>query len=160
MMGTFSKSFASIGGFVSASKEVISYLKHNSRSFIFSAALPPAAAASVLECIKIVQEDPSVLENLWKNTHKMKNAFQEMNYDTMNSCTPIIPVLIGDDAHAFFFTKKLYEHGVFATPVVSPAVPKGMALIRTSYMATHTDRDLDYVIDVFQKLGKEFALTG
>ena len=159
VMATFSKSFASLGGFVSGSKEIIHYLKHHSRSFIFSAALPPAATAAVLECIRIVQEDDSILKKLWKNAEKMRVAFQRLNYDTMGSSTPIIPVLIGDDAKAFAFTKRLYELGIFATPVVSPAVPPGMALIRTSYMATHTDQELDYVIEIFEKLGKEFNIT-
>ena len=159
VMATFSKSFASSGGFVSASKEVIHFLKHNSRSFIFSAALPPASTAAVLECIKLVQEDDSILKNLWKNVNKMRTAFRELNYDTMGSSTPIIPVLIGDDQKAFLFTKRLYELGIFATPVVPPAVPPDMALIRTSYIATHTDTELDHVIEVFEKLGKELDIT-
>ena len=125
---------------------------------MFSAALPPSAAAAVLECVKIVQEEPAIIERLWRNARKMKKAFEEMGYDTMGSQTPIIPILIGDDLRAFVFTKKLYEMGVFATPVVSPAVPKGYALIRTSYMTTHTDDELDYVLDAFQKLGKEMGM--
>lgn len=158
IMGTFSKSFASLGGFVAGEKTVIDYIKHRSRSFMFSAALPPSAAAAVLECVRIVQEEPSIIERLWRNARKMKKAFEDMGYDTMGSQTPIIPILIGDDVKAFVFTKKLYEMGVFATPVISPAVPKGQALIRTSYMATHTDTELDYVIDVFEKLGKEMGM--
>lgn len=158
IMGTFSKSFASLGGFVAGDKDVINYVRHKSRSFMFSAALPPSAAAAVLECVKIAQEEPAIIERLWRNARKMKKAFEEMGYDTMGSQTPIVPILIGDDLKAFMFTKKLYEMGVFATPVVSPAVPKGQALIRTSYMATHTDDELDYVIDVFYKLGKEMGM--
>ena len=158
IMGTFSKSFASLGGFVAGDEDVINYIKHKSRSFMFSAALPPSAAAAVLECVKIVQEEPAIIERLWRNARKMKKAFEEMGYDTMGSQTPIIPILIGDDLRAFVFTKKLYEMGVFATPVVSPAVPKGYALIRTSYMTTHTDDELDYVLDAFQKLGKEMGM--
>jgi 8-amino-7-oxononanoate synthase len=159
-MGTFSKSFASIGGFIAASEEVIHYIKHKSRPFIFSAAMPPAAAATVLECLNIVEKEPEHLENLWKNARFMNRELSRLGYNTLNSRTPIIPLLIGDDMTAFTFTQKLYEHGVFATPVVSPAVPEGCALIRTSYMAIHTENDLTYVLDVLNKLGKEFGITG
>ncbi|MGZ3698702.1 MAG: aminotransferase class I/II-fold pyridoxal phosphate-dependent enzyme, partial [Bdellovibrionota bacterium] len=160
VMGTFSKSFASLGGFVAGSHDVIHYIKHKARSFIFSAAMPPAAAASVLECLKIVEEEPEHLQALWKNARKMNKGLNEMGYNTLNSQTPIIPLLIGDDFTAFAFTQKLYESGVFATPVIRPAVPDGCALIRTSYMASHTDEDLDYVLDVLEKLGKEFGILG
>ncbi|MEW6056841.1 MAG: aminotransferase class I/II-fold pyridoxal phosphate-dependent enzyme [Bdellovibrionota bacterium] len=158
IMGTFSKSFASIGGFVAGDADTIHYIKHKARPFMFSAAMPPAAVATVQECLRVVQEEPEILERLWKNARKMKREFTAMGFDTLNSQTPVIPVLIGDDIKAFVFTKALYEHGVFATPVVKPAVPEGMALIRTSYMATHTDEDLDYVLEVFHKLGKQFEL--
>ncbi|NUM89636.1 MAG: aminotransferase class I/II-fold pyridoxal phosphate-dependent enzyme [Bdellovibrionales bacterium] len=158
VMGTFSKSFASLGGFVAGKKDIIHYIRHRSRSFMFSAALPPANAATVLECLKIVQEDPGMIDRLWRNARKMKKGFEEIGFDTMGSQTPVIPVLIGDDLKAFMMTKRLYELGVFCTPVVSPAVPKGYALIRTSYMATHEDQDLDYVLDAFAKVGKEFGV--
>lgn len=158
VMGTFSKSFASIGGYVAGSADVIHYIKHKARSFIFSAAMPPAAAATVLECLKIVEEDSSYLEKLWRNARKMNQALCRMGYNTLNSRTPIIPLLIGDDYSAFEFAQKLYENGVFATPVVRPAVPEGCALIRTSYMASHTDEDLDYALQILEKLGKEFGI--
>ncbi len=158
VMGTFSKSFASIGGFVAGDADTIHYIKHKARPFMFSAAMPPAAVATVQECLNVVQEEPEIFDRLWKNARKMKRELSGMGYDTMGSQTPIIPVLIGDDMKAFTFTRALYEHGVFATPVVRPAVPEGMQLIRTSYMATHTDEDLDYVLDVFKKLGKQFGL--
>jgi len=160
LMGTFSKSFASIGGFIAGSKDVIHYIKHKSRPFMFSAAMPPAAAATVLECLNIVEEEPEHLENLWKNARKMSKGLVEMGYNTLNSQTPVIPLLIGDDFMAFSFTQKLYEHGVFATPVVRPAVPEGCALIRTSYMASHTDQDLDYVLGVLNDLGKAYEIIG
>jgi 8-amino-7-oxononanoate synthase len=160
VMGTFSKSFASIGGFVAGPKDVIDWIKHKSRPFIFSAAMPPAAAGTVLECLHIVQEEPQHLEALWRNARKMKTELTAMGFNTLNSKTPIIPLLIGDDFSAFSFTQKLYEHGVFATPVVSPAVPDGCALIRTSYMASHRDEDLDYVLEVLHKLGREFGILG
>jgi 7-keto-8-aminopelargonate synthetase-like enzyme len=160
VMGTFSKSFASIGGFVAGNEEVIHYIKHKARTFIFSAAMPPAAAATVLECLRLVEEEPQHHQNLWKNAKKMKRELERLGYNTLNSQTPIIPLLIGDDYTAFAFTQKLYEHGVFATPVVKPAVPDGCALIRTSYMASHSDDDLDYVLEVLAKLGKEFGILG
>lgn len=160
VMGTFSKSFASIGGFVAGSADVIHYVKHKARPFIFSAAMPPAAAASVLECLKIVEEEPQHLEALWRNARKMRFELERMGYNTLNSQTPIIPLLIGDDYTAFTFTQKLYENGVFATPVVKPAVPDGCALIRTSYMASHNEDDLDYVLTVLDKLGREFGIIG
>lgn len=160
VMGTFSKSFASIGGFVAGSEEVIHYIKHKARPFMFSAAMPPASAGTVLECLKVVEEEPQHLANLWKNAAKMNREFQRMGYNTLNSRTPVIPLLIGDDFAAFEFTQKLYERGVFATPVVSPAVPEGCALIRTSYMASHTDEDLDYVLEVLEDLGREYGILG
>lgn len=159
-IGTFSKAFASIGGFVAAKEEVIHYMKHVSRPFIFSAAMPPAAAATVLECLKIVESEPQHLMNLRKNAAKMKTELESLGYNTLNSQTPIIPLLIGDDQVAFQFTQKLYEAGVFATPVVRPAVPEGCALIRTSYMASHSEEELNYVLEVLDKLGREFGIIG
>lgn len=160
VMGTFSKSFASIGGYVGGTAEVIHYVKHKARTFMFSAAMPPAAAATVLECLKIIKEEPEHHANLWKNAKKMQYELTRMGFNTLGSQTPIIPLLIGDDLQSFAFTQKLYEHGVFATPVARPAVPEGCALIRTSYMATHTENDLNYVLDVIEKLGKEFGILG
>lgn len=160
LMGTFSKSFASLGGLIAGNKDVISWLKHKARSFIFSAAMPPAAVATVLECLNIVEKEPEHHENLWRNARKMQKELVGMGYNTLNSQTPIIPLLLGDDMTAFAFTQKLYENGVFATPVIRPAVPDGCALIRTSYMATHTNEDLDYVLEVLHKLGKEFGVLG
>jgi 8-amino-7-oxononanoate synthase len=160
VMGTFSKSFASLGGYVAGDADVIHYIRHKARTFMFSAAMPPAATASVYECLRIVQEEPEHLQNLWKNAHKMQRELVGLGFQTLNSQTPIIPLLIGDDITAFTFTQKLYEMGVFATPVVRPAVPDGCALIRTSYMATHKDEDLDYVLDVLSRLGKEFGIIG
>jgi 8-amino-7-oxononanoate synthase len=160
VMGTFSKSFASIGGFVAGSAEVIHFIKHKCRPFMFSAAMPPAAAGTVLECLKIVQEEPEHLQNLWLNATMMRDELNRMGYNTLNSQTPIIPLLIGDDFTAFAFTQKLYEMGVFATPVVKPAVPDGSALIRTSYMASHTKSDLEYTLDVLHTLGRQFGILG
>jgi 8-amino-7-oxononanoate synthase len=160
VMGTFSKSFASIGGLVAGSADVIHYIKHTARHFIFSAAMPPAAAATVLECLRIMQEEPQHLRKLWENARFMSGEFNRMGYNMLGSQTPIIPLLIGDDFTAFAFAQKLYENGVFATPVVRPAVPEGCALIRTSYMASHSREDLQYALDVLERLGKEFGIIG
>ena len=160
VMGNFSKSFASLGGYVAGSADVIHYVKHKARSFIFSTALPPAAVATALECLKIVQEDTSHLERLWRNTRTMSQGLCRMGYNTLNSRTPIIPLVIGDDDTAFQFAQRLYDEGIFATPVVSPAVRKGGALIRTTYMATHTDEDLEYALNTLETLGKEFGIIG
>jgi 8-amino-7-oxononanoate synthase len=160
LMGTFSKSFASIGGFVAGDRDVIDYIKHKARAFMFSAAMPPAAAATVLECLNIVEKEPEHLEALWKNARFMDKSLRELGYNTLDSHTPIIPLLIGNDETAFAFTQKLYDAGVFATPVVRPAVPEGCALIRTSYMAIHTHEELSYTLEVLEKLGREFGIIG
>jgi len=155
IMGTFSKSFASIGGFIAGERKVIDYIKHHARSFIFSASMPPSAVATVSKAVDILIAEPERLERLWKNTRKMKQGLTEMGYDTGLSETPIIPIIIGDDMKTFYFWKLLYENGIFANPVISPAVEPGRQLIRTSYMATHTDAELDYVLETFYKVGKQ-----
>jgi 8-amino-7-oxononanoate synthase len=158
VMGTFSKSFASLGGFIAAKAKVIDYIKHHSRALIFSASMPPAAVASVIAALKIIQTEPERRERLWKNVRKMKTAFDQLGFDTCGSNSPVVPVVIGDMLDTFKFWKRLFESGVFANPAIPPAVPPGKSLIRTSYMATHTEEELDQVIEVFAKLGKEFGL--
>ncbi len=158
VMGTFSKSFASLGGYIVAKEKVIDYIKHHARALIFSASIPPANAASVLAALDIIQKEPERRERLWRNVRKMKKAFDQLGFDTCGSESPVIPIVIGEDADTFVFWKKLFENGVFANPAIPPAVPQGKSLIRTSYMATHTDDELDSVLDVFEKLGKQFGL--
>ncbi len=158
VMSTFSKSFASIGGFIAADEDVIHYIKHMARSFIFSASPPPAAVATVLACLDIIINEPERREKLWANVRKMKNGFQELGFNTGNSETPIIPIIIGDDMKTFLLWKRLFEDGVFTNPVVSPAVPPGMSLLRTSYMATHTDEELDIVLEKFKVHGKALGI--
>lgn len=160
VMGTFSKSFASIGGFIAGKKDVVHYIKHKARPFIFSAAMSPASTATVLKCLDIMETEPQHLANLKKNAAYVSKNLKQMGYNTLNSQTPIIPLLIGDDAAAFAMTQKLCEAGVFVTPVVRPAVPEGCALIRTSYMATHTQEDLDYALEHLEKVGREFGVLG
>ncbi|MBN1348867.1 aminotransferase class I/II-fold pyridoxal phosphate-dependent enzyme [candidate division KSB1 bacterium] len=158
VMGTFSKSLASLGGFIVADEPVIHYIKHHARALIFSASMPPSAVASVIAALDIIESEPERIEMLWKNVRKMKKAFDDMGFDTANSQSSIIPIVIGEDLNVFKFWKLLFENGIFANPAISPAVEPGHGLIRTSYMATHTDDVLDRVLEIFAKLGKEFGL--
>ena len=157
VMGTFSKSFASLGGFIAGEETVIQYIKHHSRAFIFSASMPPSAVATVLACLDIMKHDTERLNQLWKNTKKMKEGFDSMGFNTIQSQTPIIPILIGEDENCFYFWKQLFENGIFANTAVSPAVPPHEAIIRTSYMATHTDDQLDKVLEIFHRVGKQIG---
>ncbi|MFH1784716.1 MAG: pyridoxal phosphate-dependent aminotransferase family protein [bacterium] len=158
IMGTCSKSLASIGGFITATEEVVHYLRHNSRALIFSASPPPASVAVVSAALDVIIEEPQRRKRLWENTRKMQHGFKEMGYDTGDTQTPIIPVIIGDNFKCFQMRKILLEKGVFTNPFVSPAVPEGRALIRTSYMATHTEEQLDRVLEVFESVGKQLGI--
>jgi 8-amino-7-oxononanoate synthase len=157
-MGTFSKSFASIGGFIAADASVIKYIKHFSREFIFSASIPPSATAAALAALNIIETEPERRENLWKNAHRMNRELKALGFDTRSSETPIVPVLIGQDMDTFKFWRLLFDNGIFANTAISPAVEPGMALIRTSYTATHTNEHLDRVLEVFQKVGKQTGI--
>lgn len=158
IMGTFSKSLASVGGFIAADEDVIHYLKHKSRALIFSASLPPASTASVLAALKIMEEEPERIERLWEITRYMLKEFQAMGYNTGTSCTPVIPLHVGEMQVAFNMWKRLGEEGVFINPVVPPAVPPNSCLIRCSFMATHTDAQLDFALDKFRAIGKELGV--
>lgn len=158
IMGTFSKSLASVGGFIAADDDVIGYLKHKSRALIFSASLPPASTASVLAALKIMKEEPERIQQLWDNTNYMMSEFKGMGYDTGTSCTPVIPLHVGDMMVAFRMWKRLGEEGVFINPVIPPAVPPNSCLIRCSFMATHTRQQLDFALDKFRTIGKEMAV--
>ncbi len=157
-MGTFSKSFASLGGFVAGDAKVIDYVKHNARALIFSASIPPSNAAAVLAALDIVEAEPERRENLWKNARRMKKEFQQLGFNTGHSETPIVPIVVGEDLDAFAFWKELYDNGVFTNPVISPAVPPGQAMIRTSYTASHTSDQLDKVVEVMAKVGRAKGL--
>ncbi len=150
LLGTFSKSFASVGGFVAGSKNVIHYIKHHARPLIFSASLPPASAAVVIACLDIIEREPERKQALWRNVNKMKTSLDAMGFDTGPTESPIIPIVIGDMMTTFKVWKYLFERGIYTNPVISPAVPAGKDLIRTSYMATHTDEELDRVLEVFE----------
>lgn len=158
IMGTFSKSLASVGGFIAADEALIHYLKHKSRALIFSASLPPASAASVLAAIQIMKEEPERIAKLWENTNYMLTEFKAMGFNTGTSCTPVIPLHIGDMMLAFNMWARLDEEGVFINPVVPPAVPQNGCLIRCSFMATHTREQLDMALDKFQRIGKELKI--
>jgi 8-amino-7-oxononanoate synthase len=158
IMGTFSKSFASLGGFIVSESDVIHYTKHQSRALIFSASIPPANAAAALASLEIIQKEPERHEKLLANAHKMRTGFRELGFSVPDGITPVIPVFIGEVDKSFAFCKVLLENGVFATPIIPPAVPEDQALVRTSYMATHTDEQLDRVLQVFEDLGRQFGI--
>jgi 8-amino-7-oxononanoate synthase len=158
VMGTFSKSFASIGGFIVASERVINYIKHFSRALIFSASPPPAAVAACLAALDIIKSEPERRERLWEITRRMHKEFRALGFNIGNSQTPIIPIYIGDDIKTFQFWKMLSDEGIFTNPIISPAVSPGSQLLRTSYTATHTDEQLDKVLEVFEKVGKKMGV--
>ncbi|HKZ22644.1 MAG TPA: aminotransferase class I/II-fold pyridoxal phosphate-dependent enzyme [candidate division Zixibacteria bacterium] len=158
VMGTFSKSFASLGGFIAAKEEVIHYTKHFSRELIFSASMPPAAVAATIKALEIIQREPQRRKRLWELTHRMHKGYKELGFDIGHTQTPVIPIIIGEDLKTFQFWKMLFENGIFANPIISPAVPKGRALIRTSYTATHTDEQMDKVLEVFECVGKKMGV--
>ncbi len=155
---TFSKSFACIGGFVAGAKDVIVYLKHKARSFIFSASMPPSAVATVLAALEVIQTEPEHREQLWRNTKMMHEGLQSLGFDIGETATPIVPVIIGDDIKTFAFWRALLNAGIFANAAVSPAVPANSARIRTSYTAAHTEDQLTYVLETFKKIGTELAV--
>jgi len=151
--GTFSKSFASLGGFLVGDEPVINFIRHHSPAHIFSASMPPANVATVLKCLEIVKQEPWRLDRLKYVSEYMRTELRAMGFDVLNSQTPIIPVVIGDMIECFEFWRDLFEAGVYANAVVPPAVPQGQSLIRTSYMATHTDEHLDRILEAFRKVG-------
>jgi len=158
IMGTFSKSFVSIGGFVAGNKKVVSYIKHHARSLIFSAAATPAAVATVLAALEVIETEPERRERLWQIANYMRTSFQQMGFNTGPSQTPIIPIFIGEDEKCFAMWKTLRDEGIFTTPVIHPAVPHGQALIRTSYSANHTDEELGLILAAFKKCGKMLGI--
>lgn len=157
IMGTFSKSLGSMGGFIAGSLPMIEYLKHNARCLIFTASLAPAVVGGVLKALEIMQKEPERRETLWRNTNKMHEGFRRIGFKIGNTRTPIVPIVIGSEAKAFLFAQRLYEEGIFATPAIYPAVRHGEAIVRTSYMATHTDEDLDRVLETFEKIARELG---
>ena len=158
VVGTFSKSLASIGGFITGSENVIHYLKHHSRPLIFSAALPPANTAGVLAALEIMIAEPERRDRLWQNTRRLQEGFRHLGFDMGPSETPIVPVLIGALERTFMFWRKLFDAGIFTNPVVPPAVPPSQCRLRTSLMATHTPDQIDFALDTFAKLGRKMSV--
>ena len=158
IMSTFSKSFASLGGFIAGDADVVDYIKHQARSLIFSASIPPSNAAAALAALSVMREEPERVVRVNQIADKMRAEYQRLGFDTGDSVTPIIPIVIGDDALTFLTWKLLFENGVFVNPVISPAVSPGRQLLRTSYMATHTDEQMERVIEIFAKVGKQLGL--
>ncbi len=155
IMGTFSKSLASLGGFIASDKPTIEYLKHNSRALMFSASMSPANVAAALSSLRIMQREPERIERLWHNTRLMRDGLQGLGFDTGRSQTPIIPVRVGDRTTCFKMCKRLEEEGIFVNPVVSPAVGPNEALLRISFMATHTDEQISFALEKLKKVGQE-----
>jgi 8-amino-7-oxononanoate synthase len=158
IVGTFSKSFASLGGFCVADAKVVDYVKHTGRSIIFSASSPPAAVAAAIAALDIIEGEPERRERLAANVARMQSKLLDLGYDVGQSRAAIIPIKIGGHLETFQFWRRLHDEGVFTNPVVAPAVPPDEGMIRTSYMATHTFAELDKVVDVFARLGRDAGL--
>ena len=158
IMGTFSKSFASLGGFIAAQAPVIDFIKHHARSMIFSAAMPPYAIATVGKCLEIMKLEPERRERLWQIQRRMKSELTRLGFNTGHSETPVIPLIIGDSELTFRVWRALFDAGLFTNPVIAPAVPERQALLRTSYMATHTDAQLEEVLSIFETVGRRMGL--
>lgn len=156
--GTFSKSLASIGGFVAASESVIHYLKHHSRPLIFTASLPPANTAGVLAALQVLQDEPERRERLWSNTRRLQAGFRSLGFDIGPTQTPIVPVLVGPLEKTFVMWRRLFDAGVFTNPVVSPAVPPTQCRLRTSLMATHTFDQIDFALEQFARIGADLGV--
>ena len=155
IMGTFSKSLAGIGGFIAGEEPVIDYLKHHTRTMIFTAALPPSNTATVLKALEIIIREPERRQQLWENANYMKKELKLLGFDIGNSVTPVIPIIIGNDMKTFTVWRDLLDAGVYTNPVIPPAVPPDRSLLRTSYMATHTREQLDFCLSKFAKVGKK-----
>jgi 8-amino-7-oxononanoate synthase len=155
IMGTFSKSFASLGGVIAGDKNVVDYIQHHARSFIFSASMPPANVATVLACLDVIEADPSYVARVHVQAGKVRDGMRKIGYNVGESVTPIIPVMIGNEMHTVFMWQSLFNNGLYTNPVLPPAVPPSKSLLRTSYMATHTDEQIETILDTFEKVGHE-----
>jgi 8-amino-7-oxononanoate synthase len=157
-MGTFSKTFASLGGFVAGSERVINFIKHFSSALIFSASPTPASVASALAALDILEAQPELVTKLIDNANYMRKNLKEKGFNVIEGRTAIVPVIVGDDAVAFQMWKFLYDSGVFVNVFISPGVPQGRQMMRTSYMASHKKEHLDEILDVFERAGKQLGL--
>lgn len=159
IMGTFSKSFASIGGFIAGNADVIHFIQHHARALIFSAALPAPNAAAVLQALSIMETEPEHVQRLWENADYMRAGFRRLGYDTGNSNTPIIPIIIRDQYRTVLAWHALIDEGVYTNPVLPPGVPPNSSLLRTSYMATHRREHLDRALEAFKIVGERLDLV-
>jgi 8-amino-7-oxononanoate synthase len=157
-MGTFSKTFASLGGFVAATERVINYIKHHAPALIFSASPTPASVAAAMAALELLEAEPWRVDKLVENADYMRSGFKEMGYTIIDGQTGIVPVIIGDDERTFIFWRKLFDAGVFTNAFISPGVPPGMAMLRTSYMSTHEKEHLDRILELFAEIGKELEI--
>ncbi len=157
-MGTFSKTFASLGGFMAASERVINYIKHHAPALIFSASPTPPSVAAAMAALELLEAEPWRVDNLKKNADKMREGFKNMGFKIIDGRTAIVPVIIGDDERTFIFWKKLFDAGVFTNAFISPGVPPGMAMLRTSFMSTHEDEQLNRILELSGEIGKELGI--
>jgi len=158
IMGTFSKSLASLGGFVASDKDTINYIKHNARALIFSAGIPPASAATVLKALEIIKAEPHRIEKLWENTEYAKKCLIDANFEIGNSESPIIPIFVGENVKTYAFASVLIKNGLYVNPVVHPAVEEGKGILRFSLMATHTYDQINQSVDILIK-SREYVET-
>ncbi|HEX2694844.1 MAG TPA: aminotransferase class I/II-fold pyridoxal phosphate-dependent enzyme, partial [Acidobacteriota bacterium] len=158
-MGTFSKSFASLGGFIGGARRVVDFIKYGSQAFIFSASMSPASAAAVRASLRIIRREPERVERLRRIAREVRDGLKAQGFKLIDGITPIVPVIIGDDMKTFQFWRRIVDEGVFVNAVISPAVPQGMQLIRLSLIATYEQSHVDRVLEAFRKVGKEFGLS-
>ena len=158
IMGTFSKSFASLGGFISGEREVMDYVQHHARSFMFSASMPAANVAAVIASLDIMETEPEHVERLWEVTDRMRAGLKEMGFEMGPSTTPIIPIIVGEFDKTLLAWKRCYEEGLYTNCVLPPGVPPDLCLLRTSYMATHTDEQIDRALNILGEVGRELEL--
>jgi 8-amino-7-oxononanoate synthase len=157
-MGTFSKTFASLGGFVAGKAKVVDYLKHHSPALIFSASPTPSSVAAAMAALEILEQEPERVQQLITNADRVRTGLKEAGFNIIDGRTGIVPVIVGDDLIAFQMWKRLYDEGVFVNVFIQPGVPPGRQMMRTSYMATHKNEHLDFIIDTFKKVGAELGV--
>jgi 7-keto-8-aminopelargonate synthetase-like enzyme len=160
IMGTFSKSFASLGGFIAGDEDIIHYIKHHARALLFSAAMPASNIAAALAALDIIENEPERVDRLWEVAERLRGGLKELGFNTGDSVSPIIPIIIGEMEPTLIAWKKLFEAGVYTNVFVPPGVPDGKCLLRTSCMATHTDEQIDRALNILEDVGRELGLNG
>lgn len=159
-IGTFSKSFASVGGFVSGPEKVVDYVKHHARPFIFTAALPAMQVATVLKALEIMETEPRHRERLWRNVEQLRHGLSSLGFETLSSESHIVPVLVGPDELTLVFWRALWEAGIFTTPALPPGVPAGQSILRTSVNADHAPEQIECLVEVFAGVGQYLGVIG